>query len=178
MGTPTTRTLTAWLFPTALAADAAELHVKRLEEQRAVTVHDWVSIIWFEGDDEPRTRQRHSSGKAAGKGTLWGVVIGSVLGGPIAGAVVGATAASAGHRLLRGGVSETFVREVRDRIRPGTSALLVLSDALGADEVAAVGGDRPDVTVLRAHVDAAGEGTLAGPAAGAPDPDGTARTTD
>ena len=55
--------------------EAAELRVRRIQERKVATVHDWVSVIWFEGDDEPRTRQHDSTGKAAGKGTLFGVVI-------------------------------------------------------------------------------------------------------
>ena len=90
------------------------------------------------------------------------MVIGSVLGGPIAGAVVGAAAATAGHRMLGSSVPGDFVAEVRERIRPGSSALLVLSEPLTKETVSTISAGDPHVTVLRADVAPSDEGTPAG----------------
>ena len=38
--------LTVWGYPTPLGVDAAELHLKQLEELGDITVHDLITVIW------------------------------------------------------------------------------------------------------------------------------------
>ena len=54
------------------------------------------------------------------------------------------------------------VAEVRERIRPGGSALLVLSEPLTKETVSTISAGDPHVTVLRADVAPSDEGTPAG----------------
>ena len=71
-------------------------------------------------------------------------------------------AATAGHRMLGSSVPGDFVAEVRERIRPGSSALLVLSEPLTKETVSTISAGDPHVTVLRADVAPSDEGTPAG----------------
>lgn len=150
-------TFVAWVFPTALAVDAAELRIKRFEQQGRLTVKDSATVIWQPGEKAPQVARRHSTAQAAGKGALWGGVLGTLLGGPLAGAAVGAAAAGAGRRMRRPHLPPAVVAAVRDELRPGGSALLVLADGPAADLIEAVTGNERDVKVLTAAVDDGGQ---------------------
>ncbi len=127
--------LTVWLYPTAFGAGTGELHLRALAEHDAIQVHDAATIMWMPHDPAPRIRPvEHLGAKAAGRGALWGALVGLVILNPVAGAAVGAGAGAAAHRLRRTGLDPDFVEKMRDRLAPGTSALLVLSS--GADPMA------------------------------------------
>ena len=127
--------LTVWLYPTAFGAGTGELHLRALAEHDAIRVHDAATIMWMPHDPAPRIRPvEHLGAKAAGRGALWGALVGLVLLNPVAGAAVGATAGAAAQRLRRTGLDPDFIEKMRDRLAPGTSALLVLSS--GADPMA------------------------------------------
>jgi uncharacterized membrane protein len=120
--------LTVWHYDTPLGADAGELRLKRLVEAGALTVHDAVAAIWMPGAAAPTIRKlHHGTAKAAGKGSILGGLLGIVVLAPVAGAAVGATAGALTHRLRRAGIDDDTVAKIRERLRPGTSALLVLS---------------------------------------------------
>jgi uncharacterized membrane protein len=146
-------TFVAWVFPTALAVDAAELRIKRLEEQHRLTVRESATVMWLPGDKQPKIVRHSSTGHAVGKGALWGGIVGSILGGPVGGAAVGAAVAGATPRLRRTHLPGDVLASVRDEMRPGRSALLVLAaDKPGDLDIESVSGQETGVTVLRAEL--------------------------
>jgi len=148
--------LTVWRYPTPLGVDAGELHLKRLEEQGAIRVHDAVALIWMPDAEQPTVRHlRHRTAAAAGRGTFWGTLAGMLVLTPAAGAAVGATAGAVAERLREGGVDDDTIARLRETLEPGTSALfLVTSDArpeivgpaLAADEGTLVHAEMDDET--------------------------------
>ena len=150
---PSATTFVAWVFPTALAVDAAELRVKRLEEQHRLTVRESATVRWLKGKTQPEVVRRHSTGHAVGKGAVWGGIVGAVLGGPVGGAVVGAAVGGVAHKVRRTQLPADVLASVRDEMRPGRSALLVLVAQSPADtDVDAVSGQETGVKVLRAEL--------------------------
>ena len=83
-----------------------------------------------------------------------GLVAGLVVGAPLIGAVVGAMVGGVGSTavLASVGIGDDFVREVKDLMKPGTSAIFVLDDAGDMDvilhSIRGLGG-----TVLKTNVD-------------------------
>lgn len=145
--------LTVWQYPTPLGVDAGELHLKRLQEQDALTVHDAVAMIWMPGAEEPEVRRlTHDTARAAGRGSVWGALVGTLVLAPVAGAAVGAATAAALARIRRTGIDDDFVSGVRDALRPGTSALFVLSSDARPDLLAEVLA-RSEATLLQADLD-------------------------
>jgi uncharacterized membrane protein len=144
--------LTVWKFPTPLGVDAGELRLRRLEELKAITVHDAAALIWMPGAEGPTLRHlRHRTAKKAGKGSLWGALVGVLVAAPVAGAAVGAAAGGAIERLRGSGIDEEFVADVRTALTPGTSALLLLSS--DADPELVVPAVRAlEATLLRAEL--------------------------
>jgi uncharacterized membrane protein len=86
--------------------------------------------------------------------TTAGFLAGLVLAGPLAGAAIGALVGCLGSATSAAtvGIPEDFVREVQGLMKPGTSALFVLDDAVDKDVVLhtirGLGG-----TVLKTNVD-------------------------
>lgn len=125
--------LTVWLYSTPLGVDAGELRLKRMVEQEVLRVHDAAAVIWMPGAEEPKVRRlRHGAGKAAGKGSILGGLIGLVVLAPAVGAAAGAAAGAVVHRLRAAGIHDDVVDRIREELRPGTSALLVLSSDVDA----------------------------------------------
>ena len=145
-------TFVAWVFPTPLAVDAAELRVKSFEQQHRMTVGESATVMWLQGEKQPKIVRHTSTAHAAGKGAVWGGILGGILGGPVGGAVAGAAVAGAASRMRRAQLPAEVLASVRDEMRPGRSALLVLLEKPGDDVIAAVSGQEKGVTVLRAEL--------------------------
>jgi uncharacterized membrane protein len=145
-------TFVAWVFPTPLAVDAAELRVKGLEQQHRLSVRERATVMWLQGEKQPKIVRHSSGGRAVGKGALWGGILGSIVGGPVGGAAVGAAVAGSASRLRRAHVPADVLAGVRDELRPGRSALLVLVDRPDEEVLGVVTGQETGVTVLRAEL--------------------------
>lgn len=133
-------TLTALLFPDADGADAALTTVKDLSTRALLKLHDAVVVSWSEGAARPRTRQLHQIvGPLVTSGAVLGGFAGLLAGLPAVGAAAGAATGRWMVTLSDLGIDSEFVADVRPRLRPGTSALfLMTSDALLEPVVAAL----------------------------------------
>jgi uncharacterized membrane protein len=85
--------------------------------------------------------------------TAVGFLAGLVLAAPLAGATIGALFGSAATAVAtRTGISEAFIREVQEMMKPGTSALFILDDEIDMEvilhQIQGLGG-----TVLKTNVD-------------------------
>lgn len=128
--------LTVWLYPSAFGAGSGELHLRTLQERGQITVHDAATITWMPHDPEPRVRPvEHLTGRSAGRGAFWGSLVGLVLLNPLAGAAAGAGVGAAVQRARSAGLDGEFVDSVRERLSPGTSALVLLSSDADLDAV-------------------------------------------
>ncbi len=152
--------VTVWLFPTAFGAETGEVHLTGLVERGALVVHDAAAISWVPSDPEPRVRQlKHLTARAAGKGAMLGAAVGLLLLNPVAGAAVGAAAGAGARRLRDAGISDDFVAEVRAAVKPGTSALFVMSSGADATQLAPIL-DRSEGVLIRAELSDEGKAVL------------------
>src|SRR4051794_37057943 len=111
-----------------MGAVAGEVRLKGLEQQGGLTVLDAITLTWMPGSDQPQIGHlRHKTGSAAGKGSVLGAVVGTLVLAPVVGAAAGAGVGALVERLRGTGLDETVLTDIRDQLRPGTSALLVLS---------------------------------------------------
>ena len=152
--------VTVWLFPTAFGAETFEVHLTGLVERGALVVHDAAAISWVPSDPEPRVRQlKHLTARAAGMGAMLGTAVGLLLLNPVAGAAVGAAAGAGARRLRDVGISDDFVAEVRAAVKPGTSALFVMSSGADAAQLAPIL-DRSEGVLIRAELSDEGRAVL------------------
>jgi uncharacterized membrane protein len=129
-------TLTAWKFDTPEGADAAEQTLIGLAKQELIQIHDAATVSWPEGKRKPKTRQLASmTGMGALSGSFWGFLFGLLFFVPLLGMAVGAAAGALGGSLADVGIDDDFIRSVRDKVTPGTSALFVLSSDAVVDKV-------------------------------------------
>jgi uncharacterized membrane protein len=98
---------------------------------------------------------RHKTGSAAGKGSVLGAVVGALVLAPAAGAAAGAGVGALVQKLRGSGIDEQVVADLRERLHPGTSALVVLSRDADPDLVLPFlrrDRERGDVTLVRADL--------------------------
>jgi uncharacterized membrane protein len=121
-------TLTVWKFGTPTAADEALATLKQLQRQELIKIQDGAVISWPAGARKPKTRHLSDmTGMGALGGAFWGFLFGLIFFIPLLGAALGAAGAALGGHLAHFGIDEGFIRQVREKVTPGTSALFVLS---------------------------------------------------
>jgi uncharacterized membrane protein len=129
-------TLTVWRFADAEAAAEAESTLLDLQRQELIKVHDAAIVSWAEGAKRPKTKQLNNmTGSGALGGAFWGLLFGLIFFVPILGLAVGAGMGALTGSMADVGIDDTFIRQVRDEVTPGTSALFVLTSDAVMDKV-------------------------------------------
>ncbi|MDN5765033.1 MAG: DUF1269 domain-containing protein [Humibacillus sp.] len=129
-------TLTVWKFNTADGADAAERILIDLSKQQLIKVSDAAVVSWPEGKKKPKTRQASDmTGAGALGGSFWGLLFGLLFFVPLLGMAVGAAMGALAGSLSDVGISDHFIKEVREKVTPGTSALFVMTSDAVQDRV-------------------------------------------
>jgi uncharacterized membrane protein len=128
--------LTVWKFETPYGADAALQKLQSLQSQQLITVQDAAVVSWESGKKKPKTRELHDTkmGGALGGG-FWGLLFGLIFFVPLLGLAIGAATGALFGSLADVGISDSFIKSVRDRVTPGTSALFLLSSDAVIDRV-------------------------------------------
>jgi uncharacterized membrane protein len=128
--------LTVWKFGTPFGADAALEKLKGLQQQNLIVVQDAAVVSWEEGKSKPKTRELHDTrlGGALGGG-FWGLLFGLIFFIPILGLAIGAATGALIGSMADVGISDSFIRDVREKVTPGTSALFLLSSDAVMDRV-------------------------------------------
>ena len=129
-------TLTVWKFPTPHGAEQAEQTALSLQKQQLITVHDAATVSWEEGKRKPKTRQSNNlTGAGALGGSFWGLLFGLIFFVPILGMAIGAGMGALAGSMSDAGIDDRFIKQVRDQVTPGTSALFILTSDAVQDKV-------------------------------------------
>lgn len=138
-------TLTVWKFKTANGAENVLAKLTELQKQELIKVLDAAVVTWPEGRKKPKTYQAVSTvGVGALGGAFWGMLFGLIFLVPLFGMIVGAAAGALSGKLTDYGINDDFIKDLREKVTEGTSALFLLtgqvtvdkvSDAFAADEV-------------------------------------------
>jgi uncharacterized membrane protein len=140
-------TLTVWKFDTPYGAEQAENTLQDLQKQELIRVHDAATVSWEEGRKKPKTRQLHSlTGSGALGGSFWGLLFGLIFFVPLLGVAIGAGLGALAGSMSDVGIDDRFIKDVREQVTPGTSALFVLTSDAVRDKVRdAFAGQRPQL---------------------------------
>jgi len=131
-------TLTVLKFPTADGADMMLDRLQQLQLQQLITVQDAAIVTWPVGAKKPKTRQLNSTtGAGALGGAFWGMLFGLLFFVPFFGLAVGAAMGALAGHFAHYGIDENFIKQVRDKVTEGTSALFLLTSGAVIDRVAA-----------------------------------------
>ena len=153
-----TTSLTVWHYDTAMGAAAGEIRLKDLQQQGGVRIVDAITVTWVPGADKPHVGHVLRQGPTAvAKGSALGALVGTLFLAPVAGAAAGAGVAAVAHRLRDTGIDQAFLEDITARLKPGTSALLVLSADADLDVLRPFierGLARGDVRLMHAELNA------------------------
>ena len=140
-------TLTVWKFDSAGGADDAIATLERLSKEELIVIHYAATVSWAEGKKKPKTRQISSmTGAGALGGAFWGMLFGLLFFIPILGMAIGAAAGALSGSLVDVGIDDDFIKRVREKVTPGTSALFVLSSNAVMDKINdAFEGNKPEL---------------------------------
>jgi len=129
-------TLTVWKFDSAGGAQNALTQLERMQKEELIQINDAAYVTWPEGKKKPKTEQLHSlTGAGALGGSFWGLLFGLIFFVPLLGMAVGAAMGALSGSMADVGIDDSFIREVRAQVTPGTSALFVMSSNAVVDKV-------------------------------------------
>jgi uncharacterized membrane protein len=129
-------TLSVWKFDNAAGAEQAEGRLKGLAKEGLLTIQDAATVSWPADKKRPKTQEMHNlAGAGALGGGFWGLLFGLIFFVPFLGLAVGAAAGALMGSLGDVGIDDKFIKSVRDQVKPGTSALFVLTSDVVLDKV-------------------------------------------
>lgn len=129
-------TLSVWKFDDAEGAQRALSIAEDLQKQQALNVIDGAVVTWPVGAKKPKTIQMHNlAGAGALGGAFWGMLFGILFFIPIIGLAIGAAAGALGGSMADVGIDDEFIKTVRQKVTPGTSALFALTSDAVLDKV-------------------------------------------
>jgi uncharacterized membrane protein len=130
-------TLSVLKFNDPYGADRVLMALQGMQERELITLEDAAVVSWPQGNKKPKTRQLHStSGAGATWGAFWGFLFGLIFFVPFLGAAIGAGMGGMTGALADVGIDDDFIKQVREKVTEGTSALFALtSGATAPDKV-------------------------------------------
>src|SRR5512136_1517635 len=129
--------LTVLKFPTADGAQQMESTLLGLQKQQLITVQDAAIVTWPQGKKSPKTEQLHNlAGQGALTGAFWGMLFGLIFFVPFFGLAVGAAMGALSGKFADYGIDDNFIKQTREKVTEGTSALFLLTSGAVLDKLA------------------------------------------
>jgi uncharacterized membrane protein len=132
-------TLVAIGYPDQTTAEAARKTVQQLESELIIQA-DQVAAISRDPDGKYHVTTTHggaSTGGGAAWGGFWGLLFGLLFFVPFAGLALGAGMGALFGHLGEKGIDKAFQEQVRDQLKPGTSALFMVIEHATPDKATA-----------------------------------------
>lgn len=128
--------LTVWKFNSPDGAENALAKLKELQKQHLITIVDAAVVTWPEGKKKPKTKQAVDlTSLSALDGAFWGMLFGLIFFVPILGMAMGALAGALSGHFSDYGINDDFIKDVREKVTEGTSALFLMSEKATVDKV-------------------------------------------
>jgi uncharacterized membrane protein len=108
--------------------------LQTLVKDHSLTLADAV-IVEHRTDGKVKLHQPSTAGAGAAGGALWGGLIGLIFLMPFFGAAVGAASGAAAGALTDVGVDDKFMKDLGDKMEPGTAAVFLLVADATPDKV-------------------------------------------
>lgn len=129
-------TLTVWMFDTPEGAQESLNKLMDLSKQQLIQVNDAAVVSWAVGKKKPKTQNYGSlTGQGALSGAFWGMLFGLLFFVPVFGLVVGAAMGALSGKFADYGINDKFIKEVREKVTEGTSALFLMTSGAVQDRL-------------------------------------------
>ncbi len=132
-------TLVAIGYPDQTTAEEARQTVQKLESELIIQA-DQVAAISRDLEGKYHVTTTHGGATAGGGawwGGFWGLLFGLLFFVPFAGLALGAGFGALFGHLGEKGIDKAFQEQVRDQVKPGTSALFVIVEQVTPDKAIA-----------------------------------------
>jgi len=131
-------TLSVLKFSSPDGAEQALQILRRLQQQQLIRVVDAAVVTWPQGSKGPKTKQAvNTTGVGTLNGAFWGFLFGLIFFMPLLGMALGAAAGAIGGALTDYGIDDNFIKQTREKVTPGTSALFLMTARAVVDRVTA-----------------------------------------
>ena len=124
------RKLIAVTYDTEFKAEEVRLQFLKMQKSYLVSLEDAVVVEKKQNGKVKLHQMYNLTASGAVGGGFWGVLIGLIFMNPLLGLVVGAGAGA-----VAGALSDVFMKQLAEKLTPGTSALFVLVDSDLTDKV-------------------------------------------
>jgi uncharacterized membrane protein len=129
-------TLSVLKFDTPGGAEQLLDAVKNLQKQQLITLQDAAIVTWPADKKKPKTKQlANMAGLGALDGAFWGMLFGLIFFIPFLGLAIGAAMGALAGSMADVGIDDNFIKQAREKITPGTSALFLLTSGATVDKV-------------------------------------------
>ncbi len=130
-------TLSVLKFDTPEGAEQMQQTLLTLQKQQLITIQDAAIVTWPKGKKGPKTEQLHSlAGQGALMGAFWGMLFGLIFFVPFFGLAVGAAMGALSGKFADYGIDDNCIKQTRDKVTEGTSALFLLTSGAVMDKIA------------------------------------------
>ena len=131
-------TLTVLKFTTPDGAKQMLDKVTSLQKMELIKIQDAAIVSWPQGAKTPKTKQLvDMAGMGAMQGAFWGMLFGLIFFVPFFGLAVGAAFGALGGKMADYGISDDFIKQTREKVTEGTSALFLMTSDAVQDKVLA-----------------------------------------
>src|SRR5467141_3257125 len=121
-------------YPDEATAEAAADEARRLAHDLIIEP-DAIAVITRDMEGKYHTHtSHHLVGGGATWGMFWGLLFGLLFFVPVLGMAVGAGLGALMGKVTKSGVSREFQEQVRDLVKPGTSALFLILEKVTPDK--------------------------------------------
>jgi uncharacterized membrane protein len=121
-------------YPDETTASAAEEEVHRLEHDLIIQPDAVAVIVRDKAGKLKVTTNHHTTGAGATWGLFWGFLFGLLFFVPFFGMAIGAGLGAIMGHFTKTDIDEEFQRQVRDMLKPGTSALFMVIEKVTPDK--------------------------------------------
>ena len=129
------RNLIVVTYDTEFKAEEVRLDFIKMQKSYLVSLEDAV-IAEKKPNVKIKLHQMYNlTASGAVGGGFWGTLIGLIFMNPLLGLVVGAGAGAVAGALSDVGINDNFMKQLAEKLTPGTSALFVLVDSTLTDKV-------------------------------------------
>lgn len=127
--------LIAVAYPDRETAEQVRVRLAQLMREHAIELEDAV-VVSRQDDGKVKLHQAYRpAAEGATGGALWGGLIGLLFLAPLLGMAVGAAAGGASGAMRDFGISDDFMKQLGQKLTPGSAALIVLVRKVTPDKV-------------------------------------------
>ena len=129
------RTLIVVTYPSEMQASEERLKFLKMQKEYLVDLEDAV-VVTRKQDGKVKLHQMYNlTASGAMSGGFWGTLIGLIFLNPLLGLAVGAGTGAVAGALSDVGINDDFMKQLGQKLQPGSSALFVLVTSTLTDKV-------------------------------------------